>query len=85
MSIWKGSARAFLTALICACGLAFGYYITATITHDLVSAPYGEPPTCYTFHRAVVIVPAVCAKHDICETPIEAKVCDSILIRGAKR
>jgi hypothetical protein len=50
-------------------------------------APTTAPmtPTCYTFHRAVVIVPAVCAKHDICETPIEAKVCDSILIRGAKR
>lgn len=45
----------------------------------------GATPICYTFHRAVVIVPAVCAKHDICETAIEAKVCDSVLIRGAKR
>lgn len=85
MSTWKGSVRAFLTVLIGACGLAFGYYITATITHDLMSAASGEPPICYTFHRAVVVVPTVCAKHDICETPIEAKVCDSILIRGAKR
>lgn len=48
-------------------------------------SPAGATPTCYTFHRAVVIVPDVCAKHDICETAIEAKVCDSILIQGAKR
>ncbi|HET9819632.1 MAG TPA: hypothetical protein VFP92_10745 [Rhodanobacteraceae bacterium] len=69
--------------------IALAAALTSMVLCALISQPdpttAPRTPTCYTFHRAVVIVPAVCAKHDICETAIEAKVCDSILIQGAKR
>lgn len=80
MSILEYAVGVFVAAILLGIGVAI-----AGLAASTNPSPVGAVPTCYTFHRAVVVVPAVCAKHDICETAIEAKVCDSILIQGAKR
>lgn len=80
MSILEYAVGVIVVALLLGIAIAT---VGLAVSADPSSA--GATPTCYTFHRAVVIVPTVCAKHDICETAIEAKVCDSILIQGAKR
>lgn len=60
---------------------AIAIAITVTSLIALITGPASRSPeaTCLQSHRSVILVPVMCSKHELCDIPIIADVCERVI------